>query len=154
MVKRGRRYCRADKAEILDAAAQLQVRDIARTPLESPAKAQAFLRETLGPRDSECFAALWFDTRNRVLAFDVLFTGTLDGAAVYPREVAKRALERNAAAVVLAHNHPSGIPEPSRADELITKRLKDALAVLDIRVLDHIIVSADGALSMAERGLL
>jgi DNA repair protein RadC len=154
MVKRGRRYCRADKAEILDAAAQLQVRDIARTALESPTNAADFLRTALAPRDSECFAALWLDTRHRVLAFDVLFTGTLDGAAVYPREVAKRALERNAAACIVAHNHPAGILEPSHADEIITMRLRDALALLDVRVLDHIIVSAHGALSFAERGLL
>ncbi len=94
------------------------------------------------------------DTKNRVLACEELFTGSIDAAQVYPRVVAQRALQHNAAALVVFHNHPSGVAEPSRADERLTHRLKDALALLDLRLLDHFVVSAEGSVSMAERGLL
>jgi DNA repair protein RadC len=154
MIKRGRRYCLADRDEILNAAAQLQVQSIAGTSVSTPATARDFLRSALAPRESECFAILWLDNRHRVLSFDVLFTGSINGAPVYPREVMKTCLARNAAAAILAHNHPSGVLEPSQADELITRRLKEALALVDVRVIDHVIVSTGGAFSFAERGLL
>jgi DNA repair protein RadC len=102
----------------------------------------------------EVFAAVYLDNRNRVIAFEELFRGTIDGASVYPREVVKQALARNAAAVILTHNHPSGVAEPSQADELITRRLKEALSLVDIKVLDHVIVGDEACESFAERGLL
>lgn len=113
-----------------------------------------YLTLTLADRPHEVFCAAWLDNRNRVIAFDELFRGTIDGAAVHPREVVKAALAHNAAAVVFAHNHPSQVAEPSAADELITVRLRDALALLDIRVLDHIIVAGTETTSLAERGLI
>ena len=99
-------------------------------------------------------AACWLDRRDRVIAFDELFRGTIDQASVHPREVVRQALTRNAAAVILAHNHPSGVAEPSEADEQITRRLKDALGLVDIRVLDHLVVGDGVCESFAERGLL
>ncbi len=101
----------------------------------------------------EVFACLFLDNRHRVICFEKMFHGTIDSASVYPREVVKFALKKNAAAVILAHNHPSGVAEPSRADEQITKRLQDALALVDIRVLDHFVIG-DETISFAERGLL
>lgn len=123
-------------------------------PLSSPADTRRFLIAQLRDRPSEVFCCLYLDNRHRLIEFEELFRGTIDGAAVHPREVLRRALEHNAAAVILAHNHPSGIAEPSRADELITLRLRDALALVDIRVLDHFIVAGPEALSLAERGLI
>jgi DNA repair protein RadC len=102
----------------------------------------------------ELFCCLHLDNRHRLIAFDELFRGTIDGASVHPREVVKQALARNAAAVILAHNHPSGVAEPSQADELVTRRLREALQLVDIRVLDHMIVADNGCLSFAERGLI
>jgi DNA repair protein RadC len=113
-----------------------------------------YLRLHLAPNDHEIFAILVLDNRHRVIEFVPLFRGTVDGASVYPHEVVKEALRRNAAAVILAHNHPSGVAEPSQADELITSRIKDALALVDIRVLDHLVVTGDATVSFAERGLL
>jgi DNA repair protein RadC len=104
--------------------------------------------------EHEVFCCLYLDNRNRVIACEELFRGTIDGASVHPRAVVKRALIHNAAAIILAHNHPSGVAEPSQADELITRRLKQALALVDIRVLDHLIVADAVVESMAERGLL
>ena len=104
--------------------------------------------------DHELFCCLYLDNRHRVLRFDELFRGTIDGTSVYPREVVKEALLINAAAVILAHNHPSGVAEPSQADERITKRLKSALDLVDIRLLDHLIVGEGAATSLASRGLL
>jgi DNA repair protein RadC len=123
-------------------------------PLESPAATRAFLVAELRDRPFEVFCCLFLDNRHRLIAFDELFRGTIDGASVHPREVVRQALHRNAAAVILAHNHPSGVAEPSQADELITHRLKDALALVDIRVLDHLIVGDNRCTSFAERGLL
>ena len=98
---------------------------------------------------------MFLDNRHRVIAFEELFTGTIDGTSVHPREVVRTALFHNAAAVILAHNHPSGVAEPSQADEQITRRLKDALALVDVRTLDHIIIGdGDSSVSFAERGLL
>lgn len=113
-----------------------------------------YLMVRLSHLEHEVFAVLFLDNRHRLIAFEEMFRGTIDSASVYPREVVKAALQHNAAAVIFAHNHPSGDPQPSHADELITRRLKDALALVDIRVLDHIVVGADFCESFAERGLL
>ena len=116
-----------------------------------PRATRDFLIARLRDPPHEVFCCLHLDNRHRLIAFDELFRGTIDGASVHPREVVKQALARNAAAVILAHNHPSGVAEPSQADELITRRLRDALALVDIRVLDHLIVADTGCLSFAER---
>jgi DNA repair protein RadC len=120
----------------------------------SPADTEAFLQARLQHLGHELFCCLYLDNRHRVLAFVELFRGTIDGTSVYPREVVKEALAVNAAAVILAHNHPSGVAEPSQADERITRRLRSALELVDIRLLDHLIIGAGRATSMASRGLL
>ncbi len=112
-----------------------------------------YLRAQIQDSPQEVFACLFLDNRNRVISFDRMFYGTIDSASVYPREVVRLALKKNAAAVILTHNHPSGVAEPSHADEQITRRLKEALALVDIRVLDHFIIG-DEVVSFAERGLL
>lgn len=112
------------------------------------------LQGLLQTRDREVFAALFLDSQHRILAYEELFLGTLSAATVYPRDVVKRALHHNAAALMLVHNHPSGYPEPSRADIEITLRLQDALALVDIRTLDHLVVGTEGVVSLAERGNL
>lgn len=122
--------------------------------LNSPDKTRHFLSLHLGARDREVFCCIFLDSQHTVLCCEDLFLGTLDGAAVYPREVAVRALRYRAAAVILAHNHPSGIAEPSEADRRITRRLQSGLALLDVRVLDHIIVGRGRPFSFAEEGLL
>lgn len=122
--------------------------------LESPQQVRDYLKARLRHEPHEIFGCLFLDTRHRVLAFEALFHGTIDGASVYPRQVVKRALTHNAAAVILTHNHPSGVAEPSQADRLLTGRLKDALALVDVRVLDHFIVGDGEPLSMAEYGWL
>ena len=122
--------------------------------LSSPGETRRFLQHHLGTRSREVFSCLFLDSQHRVLRCEDLFLGTLDGAAVYPREVAVRALQYSAAAVIFAHNHPSGVAEPSSADRRITERLCSALGLLDIRVLDHIIVGSGRAFSFAEEGLL
>jgi len=122
--------------------------------LTSPGATARYLSARLRDRDHEVFAALFLDNRHRVIAFEELFRGTIDGASVYPREVVKAALRHNAAAVIFSHNHPSGVAEPSRADERLTARLRDALALVDIRVLDHVIVGDGPGVSFAERGLI
>ena len=122
--------------------------------LGSPDDTRQFLLARLRHYPHEVFACLLLDNRHRVIAFEELFRGTIDAASVYPREVVKLALARNAAAVILAHNHPSGIAEPSRADELLTRRLRDALGLVDIRLLDHFVVGDGETVSFAERGLI
>jgi DNA repair protein RadC len=122
--------------------------------LESPQATRDFLIAQLRDLPYEVFCCLHLDNRHRLIAFDELFRGTIDGASVHPREVVRQALARNAAAVILAHNHPSGVAEPSQADELITLRLREALGLVDIRVLDHLIVGDSRCVSLAERGLL
>ena len=112
------------------------------------------LQGLLQTRDREVFAALFLDSQHRILAYEELFLGTLSAATVYPRDVVKRALHHNAAALMLVHNHPSGYPEPSRADIEIIQRLQDALALVDIRILDHLVVGTEGVVSLAERGLI
>ena len=120
----------------------------------SPADSREFLLARLRDRPHEVFCCLFVDNRHRVLAFDELFRGTIDNTAVYPREVVKQALARNAAAVILAHNHPSGVAEPSDADRLITRRIRDALDLVDIRLLDHFVVGDGTCVSLASRGLV
>ena len=122
--------------------------------LGSPLETRRFLIALLRDRPYEVFCCLFLDNRHRLIRCDELFRGTIDGAAVHPREVVREALGHNCAAVILAHNHPSGIAEPSQADELITRRMREALALVDIRVLDHIIVAGPQAISLAERGIL
>jgi len=122
--------------------------------LGGPRDSAAFLRAWLKLRPYEVFAALFLDNRHRVIAVEELFRGTIDGASVHPREVVRRALAHNAAALIVAHNHPSGVAEPSAADLALTRRLADALALIDVRVLDHFIVGDGEPLSLAERGLL
>lgn len=120
--------------------------------LSSPKKVRDFLSLRLKSRPHEVFAVIFLDTKNRVIAFEELFHGTIDGAGVYPREILKRVLHHNAAAVIFAHNHPSGVAEPSPTDIQFTRRLRDALGLFDVRVLDHVIVG-EKWISMAERGL-
>lgn len=122
--------------------------------IRSPADTESFLKARMQHLGHELFCCLFLDNRHRVLRFDELFRGTIDGTTVYPREVVKEALAVNAAAVILAHNHPSGVAEPSQADERITKRLKSALELVDIRLLDHLIIGHGRATSLASRGLL
>jgi DNA repair protein RadC len=124
------------------------------TAIRSPADTEAFLLSRMRHLGHELFCCLFLDNRHRVLHFDEMFRGTIDGTSVYPREVVKEALAVNAAAVILAHNHPSGVSEPSQADERITSRLKSALELVDIRLLDHLIIGAGRATSLASRGLV
>ncbi len=124
------------------------------SPLENPRATRDYLRATLRDLPHELFCCLLLDNRHRVISFAELFRGTIDGASVHSREVVKHALQANAAAVILAHNHPSGVAEPSRADELITRRLRDALSLVDIRLLDHFVVGETCCVSLAERGLI
>jgi DNA repair protein RadC len=123
-------------------------------PLSDPAGTRAYLKAQLRDRRYEVFAVLHLDNRHRVIAFEELFRGTIDGASVHPREVVRQALKHNAAAVIFAHNHPSGVAEPSDADRHLTHRLKDALGLVDIRVLDHFVVGDGDVTSFAERGWL
>lgn len=122
--------------------------------IRSPADTEAFLRAKMRHLGHELFCCLFLDNRHRVLRFDEMFRGTIDGTSVYPREVVKEALSVNAAAVILAHNHPSGVAEPSQADERITRRLKSALELVDIRLLDHLIIGDGKTTSLASRGLI
>ncbi len=146
-------YRPATPDEILATAEIAARREIARHPITSVADSRRYLFPLLTGREQEIFACLFLDSKHRVLAYEELFFGTIDSSTVHPREVVKRALFHNAAAAIVAHNHPSGIAEPSRADEAITLRLKDALALIDVRLLDHVIVG-DTTVSMAERGVL
>jgi DNA repair protein RadC len=122
--------------------------------LNAPAATRQFLTAQLRDRPYEVFCCLHLDNRHRLIHFEEVFRGTIDGASVHPREIVRQALHYNAAALIFAHNHPSGVAEASQADELITRRLRDALALVDIRVLDHLIVGDNHCLSFAERGLL
>lgn len=126
--------------------------------MSSPGIVRNAIRErfrlTLGAQAREVFAVAFLDAQNRVIAWEELFTGTLTQTSVYPREVVKAALRHNAAAVIFAHNHPSGVAEPSSADQILTETLKRSLSLVDVKVLDHFVVTAGAALSFAERGLL
>lgn len=148
------------KCAQLQAALELARRSLkeelsARDLFASPTAVRDWLRLKLGALKYEVFGGLWLDAQNRLIHYDELFRGTLTQTSVYPREVVIKALFHNAAAVILAHNHPSGVAEPSRADEALTASLKQALALVDVKVLDHFIVAGNGPpLSFAERGLL
>lgn len=145
----------ATPEETLLAAHQALARRFRRgVSLSSPRLVREYLRISLAALEHEVFCVLLLDTHHRLLSCRELFRGTLDGAAVYPREVVKEVLKHNAAAVIFAHNHPSGVAEPSPADEMITRRLREALSLIDVRVLDHLVVAGTALVSMAERGSL
>jgi DNA repair protein RadC len=122
--------------------------------LTSPGAVRDYLRLALGPREHEVFVCIWVDAQHRVVGIEEPFRGTLTQTSVYPREIVKSALAYNAAAVIFAHNHPSGVAQPSQADELLTRNLKEALALVEVKVLDHFVVAGTQAISFAERGLL
>jgi DNA repair protein RadC len=124
------------------------------TTLNTPAKVRDYLKLSLRNERQEVFHTLFLDAQNRLIADETLFRGTLTQTSVFPREIVKQALRHNAGAVIFAHNHPSGLAEPSRADEMLTRALKDALALVDVRVLDHLIVAGNASVSFAERGLV
>ena len=147
-------YRLATAQEILTAADHVINRRFRRgVALRSALDSKDLFRRKLALREQEVFAALFLDNKHRVIEYEELFFGTVDSASVHPRIIVQRALQLNAAAVIVAHNHPSGEPEPSRADETITLRIKEALALVDIRLLDHIVVG-DRCLSLAERGVM
>jgi DNA repair protein RadC len=125
-----------------------------RSALTSPGAVRDYLRVALGHRRHEVFVCIWLDAQHRVIGIQEAFEGTLTQTSVYPREIVQAALRRNAAAVIFAHNHPSGVAQPSQSDELLTRSLKEALALIEVKVLDHFIVAANQAISFAERGLL
>lgn len=140
---------------VLEMGRRVLASDLKTLPaLSSPAQTKAFLQMRMQTLQNEQFAAIWLDSQNQVLTFEVLFQGTLASAAVYPREVVKQALLKNAASVIFAHNHPSGVAEPSQADKIITDRLVKALDTVDIRVLDHMIIGKGDVTSFSERGLI
>jgi DNA repair protein RadC len=146
---------RAELVAVLELARRVLVEQLRERPLfNAPQQVKDYLQLQLAGRPHEVFAVVFLDSQHRLLALEELFRGSLSQASVYPREVVVRALAHNAAAVILAHNHPSGSAEPSRADEVLTQQLKSALALVDVRVLDHVIVAPGQALSLAERGLL
>jgi DNA repair protein RadC len=124
------------------------------TTIRSPQDTEKFLLARLRDRPHEVFCCLYLDNRHRVILFEELFRGTIDGTSVYPREIVKQALSVNAAAIILAHNHPSGVAEPSQADERITRRVKSALELVDIRLLDHLVIGDSTSTSLASRGML
>ncbi len=146
---------RAEIAAVLEIARRSLRSELQQRPVfDAPERVKQYCRLQLGELGHEVFAVLFLDVQHRLIAMETLFRGTLSQTAVYPREVAKRALELGASAVILAHNHPSGVAEPSRADELLTQGLQKTLALLDVRVLDHMVVSTCEIVSFAERGLL
>jgi DNA repair protein RadC len=146
---------RAEVVAVLELARRALAQELQSRPLfDSPRAVRDYLQLQLGARAHEVFAVLYLDSQNRLIALEELFRGTLTQTSVYPREVVLRALHHHAAAVVLTHNHPSGVAEPSRADESLTQSLKAALSLVDVRVLDHFIVTRNQAVSMAELGLV
>lgn len=147
-------YRAASEEDIIQAALTIMdARFTKGAAILSPEKTREFLKLHLAHVPHEIFAVLWLDNQHRVIAFEKLFRGTIDGASVYPREVVKSALNYNAAACILCHNHPSGIAEPSQADRQITDKVKSALGLIDVRILDHVIV-AESTYSFAECGLI
>jgi len=125
-----------------------------RSALTSPGAVRDYLRLSLAHRQHEVFVCIWLDAQHKVVGTEEAFRGTLTQTSVYPREIVKKALARNAAAVIFAHNHPSGVAQPSQSDELLTRNLREALALVEVKVLDHFIVAGNQAISFAERGLL
>ena len=148
-------YVEVSSDDIVEAAKAVMNRRVKRgAKLTSPRMVRDYLSVQLGSLEHEIFCVALLDTRHRLVEFVELFRGTIDGASVHPREVVKLALAKNAAGVILVHPHPSGVAEPSHADEMITTRLRDALALVDVRVVDHIIVAGGETVSLAERGLV
>ena len=146
---------RAEIAAVIEIARRALVRELAEQPVfDAPSKVKSYVQLQIGGRGFEVFAVLFLDAQSRLLKLEEMFRGTLTQTSVYPREVVKRALDLQAAAVILAHNHPSGAAEPSRADEYLTQTLKSALQLIDVRVLDHLVVGHNEVISFAERGLL
>jgi len=145
----------AQLAAVMEVARRCLKEDLrSASALTSPGAVRDYLRLAIADREHEVFVCLWLDAQHRVISFDELFRGTLTQTSVYPREIVKAGLKANAAAVIFAHNHPSGVAQPSQADELLTRNLKEALALVEIKVLDHFVVAGSQALSFAERGLL
>ncbi|NML17744.1 RadC family protein [Azohydromonas caseinilytica] len=145
----------AEIGAVMEIARRTLAVELARTPVfDAPAKVKDYLALRLAGLEHEVFAVLFLDSQHRLLCMEELFRGTLTQTSVYPREVVKRALQLNAGALILAHNHPSGLAEPSRADEFLTQRLKSALQLVDVAVLDHLVIGAGQTVSFAERGLL
>ena len=146
---------RAELLAVVELARRALAQQIRQKPLfDSPQAVAHYLQLHFGHKPHEVFAVLFLDTQHRLIEYAEMFRGTIDSASVYPRELVKEALRLNAAAVIVSHNHPSGNPEPSRADEVLTQRLKEALALVDVRTLDHIIVAGGSTISFAERGLI
>lgn len=146
---------RAELSAVLEMARRALAQQLERGPVfDAPAKVKDYVALHLGHRPQEVFAVLFLDSQHRLIELRELFRGTLTQTSVYPREVLRHAMALNAGAVILAHNHPSGLAEPSRADEFLTQSLKSALALVDVRVLDHLVVGAGQVVSFAERGLL
>ena len=150
------RYRPLTDDELFAEAAQkrLELFSRSRLALTSPRDVAEFLKSQLAHKDHEVFAVLFLDTRHRLIRYEEMFRGTIDGCTVYPRECVKRALHWNASALILAHPHPSGVAEPSEADRSITLKLAKALLLIEVRLLDHIVVGAESCVSMAERGLI
>ncbi|MEX7575511.1 RadC family protein [Pseudomonas aeruginosa] len=148
-------YLMATADQILEAARVVIDQKMQRgASFTSPVAVKEYLCAKLAGFEHEVFAVLFLDTQHRLIEYSELFRGTIDSASVYPREVLKEALRLNAAAVIISHNHPSGNPEPSEADKTLTQRLREALALVDVRTLDHIIVAGGSTISFAERGLI
>ena len=146
---------RAELVAVLELARRALAQELMQKPLfHTPQAVRDYLQLQLGARSYEVFAVLFLDSQHRLIELEEMFRGTLTQTSVYPREVVKRALELQASAVILAHNHPTGVAEPSRADEYLTQTLKAALQLVDVRVLDHLVVGRAGVVSFAERGLL
>ena len=149
------RYRLASVEQILEAAREAIDQKMQRgAEFSSPAVVKDYLHAKLAGFEHEVFAVLFLDTRHRLIEYAEMFQGTIDSAEVHPREVVKAALRHNAAAVIVSHNHPSGNPEPSAADQALTQRLREALGLVDVRVLDHVIVAGNATASFAERGLI
>ena len=147
------RYAEADRFTVCEIAAEYADPIVGKL-ITTPTETETFLRAKLAHQPHELFCCVFLDNRHRVIKYEELFRGTIDGTSVYPREVALSALKCGAAAVILAHNHPSGVAEPSQADERITKRIKAGLELLDIRLLDHLIIGGSKCTSLAGRGIL
>ncbi|MCH8551688.1 MAG: DNA repair protein RadC [Natronospirillum sp.] len=145
----------AQLSAVLEMSRRYLQQELTEAPVfTQPDRVKNYLQSQLQHRERECFAALFLDNQHRLLAFEPIFEGTIDSAPVHPREVVKMALSHNAAALIISHNHPSGVAEPSQSDRLITDRLKQSLELVDIRLLDHIVVGCGCAVSFAERGWL
>lgn len=146
---------RAELLAVMEVARRALAQQMAEAPVfDSPQRVKDYVALHLAERDAEVFAVLFLDTQHRLLRMEELFHGSLSQTSVYPREIVRRSLALNAGAVILAHNHPSGVAEPSRADEYLTQTLKSALALVDVRVLDHLVIGRGQVVSMAERGLV